>query len=288
MKLLYGPTVYLIGQPACAGVSLRRALEECDTPAAAFKPQGTDAETLVEFAGRNCYWSFENPRPGGTQAHIENLIRSEHGSVLEHANFTLFFASVPRSLTHEFVRHRAGMAFSELSQRYVDAETLGVCVPPDLRNEVRAADDFLRCQDDDWQASLYTAHEYTADPVVVAGINWLRSQHHARRVYYETRTYLRRRDKDGPGDQGGTRGRKRRRGAARSALPEATETRIVATGNARAWRHIVVKRTQPDAEEAIREAFRVAARRLAAAAPLLFADLAEQPDGSVTTPHPKI
>src|SRR5262245_24717498 len=87
---------------------------------------GESAETLIEFAGRLCYRSWEpglNPNVRKIRTdrgeYFENLLASGHGSVLEHANFTFVFHHVSRVFTHELVRHRAGSAFSQESLRYV-------------------------------------------------------------------------------------------------------------------------------------------------------------------------
>jgi thymidylate synthase (FAD) len=79
-------------------------------------------EVVAEFAGRLCYLSFgENAGlegghksiPGRTsnEAYLANILQVKHGSVLEHAVWTLLIEGVSRSLTHELVRHRAGFGF---------------------------------------------------------------------------------------------------------------------------------------------------------------------------------
>ena len=90
----------------------------------------TDGERLAEFAGRLCYMSQHNPAKRGTREYLENIKKQGHGSVLEHANYSLLLEGVSRSLTHELVRHRAGFAYSQLSQRYVDESQASFVVPP--------------------------------------------------------------------------------------------------------------------------------------------------------------
>ncbi|HEX8453824.1 MAG TPA: FAD-dependent thymidylate synthase [Longimicrobium sp.] len=79
-------------------------------------------EALAEFAGRLCYLSFgeDSGLEGGhrtiagrttNEAYLGNILQVKHGSVLEHAVFTFLIEGVSRSLTHELVRHRAGMAY---------------------------------------------------------------------------------------------------------------------------------------------------------------------------------
>lgn len=90
----------------------------------------TGPDVVPEIAGRICYQSFPNPRPGGSRAYLERILSESHGSVLEHSTVGLIIHGVSRSLTHELIRHRAGFGFSELSQRFVDASRLGFVVPP--------------------------------------------------------------------------------------------------------------------------------------------------------------
>jgi thymidylate synthase (FAD) len=73
--------------------------------------ESTDGERLAEFAGRLCYMSQRNPASRSTREYLENIKRQGHGSVLEHANYSLLLEGVSRSLTHELVRHRAGFAY---------------------------------------------------------------------------------------------------------------------------------------------------------------------------------
>lgn len=84
-----------------------------------------DGETLPEFAGRMCYRSWEpglNPNVIKVRAsredYLENVLRSTHGSVLEHAQYS-FVITGSRVLTHEWVRHRPGTAISQESMRFV-------------------------------------------------------------------------------------------------------------------------------------------------------------------------
>src|SRR4030095_6478382 len=70
------------------------------------------------------------PANGETRKYLENIKKQGHGSVLEHANYSILLEGVSRSLTHELVRHRAGFAYSQLSQRYVDESHAAFVVPP--------------------------------------------------------------------------------------------------------------------------------------------------------------
>ena len=178
-------------------------------------------EQLVEIAGRVCYMSFARPRPGGNKAYLGHILEVGHGSVLEHAVWNFVFTGVSRSLTHELVRHRAGWAYSQLSQRYVD-ESVAEYVEPDVHRRRSGAA----------RASGWTPSATATRPTC----SWSRS--------------CRRRFKDEP-DR--TLRRKLARQAARSVLPNATETKIFVTANARALRHFIELRGSRHAEVEIRK-----------------------------------
>src|SRR5213082_2947479 len=74
--------------------------------------------------------SQHNPAKRHTREYLENIKKQGHGSVLEHANYSILIEGVSRSLTHELVRHRAGFAYSQLSQRYVDESEASFVIPP--------------------------------------------------------------------------------------------------------------------------------------------------------------
>src|SRR5947209_18011433 len=97
--------------------------------------ESTDGERLAEFAGRLCYMSQHNPAKRQTREYLENIKKQGHGSVLEHANYSILLEGVSRSLTHELVRHRAGFAYWQLPQRYRDESQANFVVPPAILGE---------------------------------------------------------------------------------------------------------------------------------------------------------
>src|ERR671916_1796914 len=70
---------------------------------------------------------------------ISGVIESGHGSTIEHVVFTFGISGVSRTLSHQLVRHRAGVAFDQQSQRYVKFKGAATMLPatieddPDLR-----------------------------------------------------------------------------------------------------------------------------------------------------------
>jgi len=201
--------------------------------------ESTDGERLAEFAGRLCYMSQRNPANRTTRDYLENIKRQGHGSVLEHANYTLLLEGVSRSLTHELVRHRAGFAYSQLSQRYVDESEANFVVPPAI-----VGDDALLAA---WQEQVEGAQRAYVGLVdqLLTHYGWVADKVHRRKMARE---------------------------AARGVLPNSTETKIVVTGNARAWRTMLELRSAEGAEQEIRRLAVAVLRLLQTEAPAFFCD----------------
>ena len=60
---------------------------------------------------------------------ISSVIESGHGSTIEHVVFTFAISGVSRTLSHQLVRHRAGVAFDQQSQRYVKFKGAATMLP---------------------------------------------------------------------------------------------------------------------------------------------------------------
>lgn len=257
IKVLREPTVYVMGRQSVNSVEIDRFL--ADHGVAWQTDTEIAGEHLVETAGRICYMSFAKPRPGGNKAYIGHILEVGHGSVLEHAVWDLLFTGVSRSLTHELIRHRAGFGYSQLSQRYVD-ESVAEYVEPDCI----AADPEL--------------HQL-----------WLETVAHTHQGYMKLTERLLKAFEAEP-DR--TLRRKLARQAARSVLPNATETKIFVTANARALRHFIELRGNRHAETEIRKLAIAVLKIMQTEAPNLFGDyqLVPLPDGTfeATTPHRKV
>src|SRR5947208_2776084 len=129
IRVITTPSVYVLGRQTVDDAELNRFL--ADHGVSWESDSEVAAEVLTETAGRVCYMSFAKPRPGGNAAYLTHIKEVGHGSVLEHAVWNLLITGVSRSLTHELIRHRAGMGYSQLSQRYVD-ESVAEYVEPAL------------------------------------------------------------------------------------------------------------------------------------------------------------
>ena len=187
-----------------------------------------DGAQLCKVAGQVCYMSFGRKRTFNEHAerYFNNLKSSGHGSVFEHATFSLLLYGISRSVTHEMVRHRAGFGFSQLSQRYVSGRMLRFVERPEYQDDEDLHSQFL--QRIERAASEYASLTNRLLEMQQAGVSILSA---------EARTDL----------------RKKVQQTARSVLPNETEAPIVVTGNARAWRHVIEMRASPHAETEIRE-----------------------------------
>lgn len=102
--------------------------------------EGTDCAKLVRLAGKRCYMAFEagiNPNVSRVRddiaAYIDHILASGHGSVLEHVTYTFAIEGVSRVLTAELNRHRAGVAVSEGSMRYIRFRDIPYWEPLSIR-----------------------------------------------------------------------------------------------------------------------------------------------------------
>jgi len=224
----------------------------------------TDADggqALAEFAGRACYQSWHKPNPAtATNAgYLAHILDVGHLSVLEHGTATFYLTGVSRSCTHELVRHRH-LSYSQLSQRYVPEDSAGM-VEPDLI----AGDPELH--------RLFSAATQASREAYGRLVTGLEAKLAA---------------DERAGGSGATLRRKQARQAARAVLPNATETRIVVTGNFRAWRYFIAARASEHADVEIRAVAVACLRHLTKLAPNVFADFAitELPDGTEIAASP--
>jgi thymidylate synthase (FAD) len=257
------PQVFLIARPSIDVDGIRgyladvggeswldRRLQEADGA-----PNG--GELIVEFGGRACYRSWE---PGlnanvtrvrtDQREYFANILRSAHGSVMEHANYSFVIRNCSRVFTHELVRHRAGSAFSQESLRYVRLTDIGFRVPPALepvREQVLSIVEQLE--------------EFQVTAAAELGIDEDGVPFHVKK---EVTSALRR------------------------LAPIGLSTDIVWTANVRTLRHVIEMRTAPGAEEELRLVFDVIARIMQAEAPGLFQDFAKDGEGSWVPEYRKV
>lgn len=242
IRVITAPTVHLIGCSAPLYDRMHQHLAALDQwPASAFDldvPERCgplDSQVTVEFAGRTCYQSWQKGRPH--REYIQHIVGEKHHSVLEHAQFTFAIAGVSRTLLAELTRHRH-LSPSVLSQRYVDHSTMGFVLPPELTDlPLSSQVHTLFRQACEVSQSLY---RNIVEELTAAG--WDR-----KRVYQ----------------------------TARSVLPGCVETRLVVSGNARAWLDILPKRDSGAADPEIRRLVQVIHGMLKIEMPDVFGDKGE-------------
>lgn len=199
--------------------------------------QATDAERIVEFAGRACYesWDKPNPHTRANDAYLRHIIDVGHDALLEHATATVYIRGLSRAAGNELLRHRH-FSFSQLSQRDVSTDVVvpdAIAADEDLTRLFLAAVEEARFVHDELLAAL---EERTAA---------------------EPNALLR---------------AKKARQASRAILPNASETRFVVTGNYRTWRSFIAARSSEHADTEIRALAIRCLELLRGESPVLFSD----------------
>lgn len=201
----------------------------------------TDAsggEALAEFAGRACYesWDKPNPKTATNAGYLRHILEVGHLSVIEHATATFYLTGISSSVAHELIRHRH-FSFSQLSPRHAPGPD-DVVEPDAIAADAELHKLFIEAA----QASM-NAHDALLDGLErkLSGV-------------------------------GATLRAKQARQAARAVLPNATETRVVVTGNYRTWRHFIAMRASDHADIELRELAVDCLVELQRLAPHAFAD----------------
>lgn len=211
-----------------------------------YPPQPTFIDELGEEGGRLCYtaWKRLNKATLSNEAYLANILDKGHFSVTEHGSATFYIDGVTRNLTHELIRHRH-LSYSEVSQRYVDIGSYAFVEHPGMEGlSDEARQDLLAAIDAGRKAYQSIMKDRTAQGM----------------------------------------GRKQARQVARHALVSGTETKILVSGNMRAWRDMLWKRLDPAADDEIRLVAKEILVQLKRIAPNTFQDFPNDPQtmGSLT------
>lgn len=199
------------------------------------------ADHIAEVGGRECYQSFHRPNPKtrSNEDYLKHILEIDHTSIMEHSSATFRLTGVSRNMLVELTRHRH-LSFSVQSQRYVNEAQGKFVVPPDVLSD----------------SSL----DYLVDKM-----KWLHEE--TRSLYSEVVHAME--------EQGYAR--KQARQAARAVLPGGHETRIIVTGNMRAWRHVIRMRFSEHADVEIRDVAAQILAQLRIIAPNTFQDFGYEP-----------
>ncbi|MFS0140266.1 FAD-dependent thymidylate synthase [Corynebacterium striatum] len=192
----------------------------------------TCAEDIIEFAGRACYQSFHKPNPA-TRVNKDYLNRT----LFDQGHWSIAeHASATVYITgvsRAFTHElirHRHLSFSQLSQRFVDESEANIVVPPALRDDEEAIE--LLKSDAKLAFAVYSKL--------------------VERLIAEGKT------------------RKQAREAARCVLPNMAETRIVVTGNLRAWHEVIERRTAPDVDAEMVEVMGLIREALREVSPVIF------------------
>ena len=266
MRTVREPQVFLVAATELVDDGLDEYLREIGSPEWSPDPNVSNAENLIEAAGRLCYMSWQaydpkkpratNPNVTkvreGNKRYLKNILESGHGSVLEHCCATFIFNDISRVCTHELVRHRAGMAYSQQSLRYVRLDDLGFWMPPQV-----LADDALAMIFVETVHLLESVQRRLAEHTDIANIKDFHLKKKLTSMF-------------------------------RRLAPIGLATSIMVTGNLRSWRHIIAQRTSPAAEEEIRIVIGGVAEILKKKYPNALQDMTRADDGSWIFEHSKV
>ena len=213
---------------------------------------GNDVQDLAEFAGKMCYRSWEpglNPNVRKVRddqdAYLQNILKQQHGSVLEHVSFTFVLHNVSRVFTHEVVRHRPGTAVSQESLRYVRLDELPFWFPDWAREDAELMKRATALLTELEQFQQWMAGHFGLDE-----------------------------------DDTKMHEKKAKTSFMRRFAPEGLATGLVWTANVRTLRHTIEARTDQGAEEEIRLVFGKIGELMRAEAPALFGDYTVTGDGT--------
>ncbi len=207
-----------------------------------------DSSTVIEIAGRSCYKSFGvglNPNitkiREDSKAYIENVLSKGDGSIFEQASTCWAFVDCSRVFTHELVRHRAGVAISQESLRYVRPRELRMTmVPGSELSRLSNLDEVTRSLEGAEEEYLHLV-EGTIRPEM---------------KFDEKKAWT---------------------SALRRFLPDGMATNIVWTANHRTLRWVLEMRTAPGAEAEMRYIFNKVGEILLRDYPLIYGDFVVKP-----------
>jgi len=261
MKIIKEPSIYIVGKQIVNSEDIKRFLRENNITWQTDTEIG--AEMLCEISGRICYMSFGEKQGRKTnKEYLKNIIKSQHGSVLEHSVWNFIICGVSRSFTHELVRHRAGWGYSQLSQRFVDESETDFVEPDLISADEEMHEIWYKCIEniiENYKLILEKLKEKVSEK------------------YPNLNQVMR---------------KKLVRQTARSILPNATETKIFITANARALRHFIELRGSLTADVEMRKVAVKMLRLMQTEAPNIFNDYtilkAEDETEIVTTEYKKV
>ena len=210
-----------------------------------------DPEKTIAAAAKLCYSDahietlLDGLTPEKTAAFLQKLNDFGHASPIEHASFTFGIEGVSRTFLAQVTRHRIA-SFSVQSQRYVRLDDFRYVTPPEIEAIPEAKAAFLASMEEDAQRYLDLAHKL--------------EEGHTARLMAEGM----------PEKQARAKASKQANEDARFVLPNACETKMVVTMNARSLMNFFELRCCQRAQWEIREVADQMLRLCLSVAPHLF------------------
>lgn len=232
----------------------------------------SDPAYLIAIAAKRCYLSFEvglNPNITRVRSdyvsYFDNVLRSGHGSVLEHAVYSYAFEGVSRVFTAEMNRHRAGWAISEGSLRFIPFQD---DIPWWLPNSIApgGGDADLEQRKAITRQIFNHVFDFVQSRYADALRVWDAIDESDKNFAY----------------------RKKITSMLRRMVPLGVATGGVWTGNIRALRHVIALRTDPAAEEEIAHVFGLVAEDIIRREPILFMDFRRNDAGAYVSDYRKV
>jgi thymidylate synthase (FAD) len=250
----------------------------------------TDSALLIALAAKRCYKSFEvglNPNVNKVRSdwteYIDNILKSGHGSVCEHAMHTFAIENVSRVFTGEMNRHRAGVGISEGSMRYIRYRDIPWWMPTSIQLTPMEQTLF-----DDMESGTVIGDQ---SPEIRIVQKKLRTQAVFHRHYNQTEVNYNEVQeiwKDELAPESKFHGKKEITSMARRIIPMGVATGGVWTLNIRSLRHIMALRASAAAEEEILHVWSRAGKMMVEQQPMLLGDFAQTPEGFWVPKHPKV
>lgn len=209
-------------------------------------------EKTIACAAKLCYSSlsvdelYDGLTDEKAAAFVEMLSSMGHESPIEHASFTFGISGVSRALLAQITRHRIA-SFSVQSQRYVKKDKLEFITPPEIENNKHAKEIFIKAMENDLKvynelADILQASHY--EKLIKEGISEKQAESSAEKMAIED---------------------------ARFVLPNACDTQMIVTMNARSLLNFFRERCCRRAQWEIRELAEEMLKLCCETAPTLFA-----------------
>ena len=208
-------------------------------------------EKTIASAAKLCYSRVgveeieENLNTEKIQKFLQILMDMGHESPIEHVYFTFAAEGVSRALTHQLVRHRIGCSYSQQSQRYVKLDQFDYIIPPSINDIPQAREVFIKAMEQD-------------------------QEHYDRLVQMLVEKYSESISEEGSKEGALSMIEKKAIEDARYIFPNACETKIVFTMNARALFNFFKQRCCERAQWEIRGLATEMLKKVKEIAPVLF------------------